>query len=478
MIVMAKGQRTVTLHVIGAKGSGKSLFIRQLATVPHCKKLKLGERCYVEELDLQKLIGIQVLLNIREYRGWKFYKTLFAFKYRKADACLLFYDREETTTIDKAERISMRWHYLTTGNPNTYLVGNKCDKLDRRGFCRELADTIINKILPVKGHFTVSAKTGHNINTLLVAVLQQVLGEDFVINSSPSQVDVASMSRDHRVGVQTYPVKANAGLCVIVNNERFEDGSDRPGADEDVTNIESTFGPLGFDMRLIENKDVSTLMREMRDISKEDHTSNSMFVCFIMSHGSKNKIVGADQLPINIERLTSLFSAQDCQSLAGKPKLFIIQACQGYKQHPSAIVNADATSILDVSLERTTLPVFGDFLIAYATIAGFVAYRDPDTGSPYIRILCKTILEFPEYHLVDILTMVNERVADFKFEGPSKQMPMFQSQLRKHLYLKRPPMTSDHDDIGKSRDSNDRLVVETSCPVDQLDTCCQGNNQP
>ncbi|XP_071107076.1 caspase-3-like [Haliotis cracherodii] len=433
---MAEGRRVVSLHVLGSKGSGKSLFIRQLANTRHCKKLKLGKRCYVVELDLETLIGVPVLVNITEYRGVKSNGAL-AFAYHKADACLLFYDREEAASFDRAQMGYIWCHYFMIGNPNTFVVGNKCDRLDRNDVRLEAVDAFINKFGPVKGHFSVSAETGCNIKPMLVDVLQQVLEERFVINSSPAQLEVALRNSDPHSGVQIYAVEETAGLCVIVNNDTFENLPYRDGAVKDVENIESTFGPLGFDMRYIENKDVSSLIRRMHDISKMDHTMNSMFVCFIMSHGSRNSILGVDGLTIDLDRLTSLFSAQQCPSLAGKPKLFIIQACQGSMVQSPANAHSDSAAIPEVTRERPTVPEFGDLLIAHSTITGFVAYRYPDRGSPFISTLCNKIQNFPENHMVDILTMVNGEVAAMNFGGSFKQMPMFQSRLRKRLYLKR-----------------------------------------
>ncbi|XP_046567250.1 caspase-3-like [Haliotis rubra] len=438
---MAKAQRTVDLHVLGDKGSGKSLFIRQLANTVDFRKLKISKKCYVVELDLEKLIGIPVLLNIREYRSWKSHRALIAIKYCRADAYLLFYDIEETTIFERAPRIT-RWRYLKGGK--TYLLGNKSDRVDRDNV--QLMDPITTKRQPVKRHLMVSAKDGHNIHKMLVDVLGDVLGSSFVINSSPPYLDVPTRSRDRRLEVQTYPVGVQAGLCVIVNNDTFDNAADRHGADKDVIMIETTFRPLGFDMGQVKNKDISTLLEDMIHISKLDYTSYSMFVCFIMSHGSENTICGVDGLTIEIEELTSLFCAQNCPGLTGKPKLFIIQACQGSKVNPSATDQCDGTGLADTR-ERTTVPMVGDFLIAYATSKGFIAYRNSKMGSPFIQTLCETIRDFPENHIVDILTVVNEKVAAMKFKGSFKQMPMFQSQLRKHLYLKRPSVRSGHDDI-------------------------------
>jgi len=66
---------------------------------------------------------------------------------------------------------------------------------------------------------------------------------------------------------------------------------------------------------------------------KENQLDYSCFVLCILSHGSENKVYGTDGSgasgAIDISDITSLFNASNCPGLAGKPKLFFIQACQG-----------------------------------------------------------------------------------------------------------------------------------------------------
>ena len=72
-------------------------------------------------------------------------------------------------------------------------------------------------------------------------------------------------------------------------------------------------------------------LKEERD--KENQLQYSSFVLCILSHGSENKVYGTDGYEssgaIDIREITSWFSASNCPGLAGKPKLFFIQACQG-----------------------------------------------------------------------------------------------------------------------------------------------------
>ena len=60
-----------------------------------------------------------------------------------------------------------------------------------------------------------------------------------------------------------------------------------------------------------------------------DHKDYDCLVICILSHGELNHICGTNWRPVAIRDLTGAFQTNRCPSLAGKPKLFFLQACQG-----------------------------------------------------------------------------------------------------------------------------------------------------
>lgn len=58
--------------------------------------------------------------------------------------------------------------------------------------------------------------------------------------------------------------------------------------------------------------------------SISSHTDADCFLCVFLSHGEGNHIYAYDA-KIEIQTLTGLFKGDKCQSLVGKPKIFIIQ---------------------------------------------------------------------------------------------------------------------------------------------------------
>ncbi len=67
----------------------------------------------------------------------------------------------------------------------------------------------------------------------------------------------------------------------------------------------------------------------LRDLSAHNHQSFDCFVLAILSHGIEGAIYGVDERVVKIEHITTYFEGRQCPTLAGKPKLFFLQACRG-----------------------------------------------------------------------------------------------------------------------------------------------------
>ena len=71
------------------------------------------------------------------------------------------------------------------------------------------------------------------------------------------------------------------------------------------------------------------MITKLQEAASLDHSRYSCFVCCISSHGTQEGIVGTEEEVVNIRDLTSPLRASNCKSLAGKPKLFFVDACRG-----------------------------------------------------------------------------------------------------------------------------------------------------
>lgn len=68
---------------------------------------------------------------------------------------------------------------------------------------------------------------------------------------------------------------------------------------------------------------------EFNDLAKRDFEEYGCLVVCLLSHGNENAIQCYEGNAVNVNELKYLFSLDNCNSLYGKPKIFIVQACQG-----------------------------------------------------------------------------------------------------------------------------------------------------
>ncbi|KFP52307.1 Caspase-8, partial [Cathartes aura] len=237
--------------------------------------------------------------------------------------------------------------------------------------------------------------------------------------------------------VESYKMKNNPhGYCVILNNYIFKNPYEaREGTVKDGEAVKRVFKWLQFET--VEHMDLEAkqMYAKVKEYSKKDHSNMDCFVCFIFSHGERDKIKGVDHELINIKDLLSCFSGSNCPSLAGKPKLFFIQACQGSVGQPGVTVKEDFSGHLEMdATPLTSIPDQADILVGMATVEDYECYRCTKTGSVYVQCLCdKMELLCPlRKDLITILTEVNKEVGRRVLNG-WKQMPKITSTLRKQL---------------------------------------------
>ena len=103
-------------------------------------------------------------------------------------------------------------------------------------------------------------------------------------------------------------------------------------------------------------------------VANEDHSDRDCVVVAVMSHGDDGILYAKDQ-QYKPEKLWSYFTSDQCPTLAGKPKLFFIQACQGDRLDPGTTMLPRMTETDGPSVAYK-IPTHADFLIAYSTVPG------------------------------------------------------------------------------------------------------------
>ncbi|XP_023683469.2 caspase-6 isoform X1 [Paramormyrops kingsleyae] len=239
------------------------------------------------------------------------------------------------------------------------------------------------------------------------------------------------------------------GRALIFNQEWFFWQlrlPDRAGTNADKVNLVKRFTELGFDAKAYDNLKVADVMNILQEAARANHVDSDGFVCVFLSHGENDHIFAYDG-QISIRDITALFKGDQCKSLVGKPKIFIIQACRGDK-HDDPVTAMDEVDqpnqvVVDAGVFYT-LPAGADFLMCYSVAEGYYSHRETVNGSWYIQDLCDLLREHGKsVEFTDLLTLVNRKVsmrsvgrcADHNAIG-KKQVPCFCSMLTKKLYFR------------------------------------------
>ncbi|XP_041354906.1 caspase-3-like [Gigantopelta aegis] len=253
--------------------------------------------------------------------------------------------------------------------------------------------------------------------------------------------------QEELVEMPTKPMKPSSykmtstprGICMIISNEDFYSLTDptklekRHGALQDVEKLSKMFTRLQFKVVLFRNLRDNEVVMTAKHMSLNDHSHFDCFVCCILSHGTQGSVYGVNHVAVPISDVLSQFRSRACHTLAGKPKLFFIQACQGLEPQIGVAVT-DTPSVP----QPAKLAADGtDFLVAYSTEPGYVAFRHRKSGSYFIDALVTNLEGLPDFSVHDVMAKVCDDVSQLNINNGFKQVPQFTSTLTKQLVLAR-----------------------------------------
>ena len=139
--------------------------------------------------------------------------------------------------------------------------------------------------------------------------------------------------------------------------------------------------------------------------AQTDHSKFQAFVMIVMSHGGdRDCILGVDGRETTVKSLMVEFQESKCPTLRRKPKMFIIQTCRGSLRSSaspagnvisqvgsSTSTPADnepchASLSPESTLSRSVFPRQFDFVLAFATVPGYVSFRSKEDGTYFIQV--------------------------------------------------------------------------------------------
>nr|XP_061799541.1 caspase-3 [Nerophis lumbriciformis] len=233
------------------------------------------------------------------------------------------------------------------------------------------------------------------------------------------------------------------GICLIINNNDFKNSQKeldtREGTEIDEDSLKKVFRWLNFEVNVRNDCDREQILSLIQELKDTDHSQMDCLVCFVLSHGEEGSVYGVDGLTVKFEELMEPLNGVGCSSLAGKPKLFFIQACQGSNVQKPVYLQIDGTgdsNLTHDSARIISIASDSDFLLAVSSIPSYVSHRHTKKGTWYIQFLCQNLITMlpRKSDLLEILTKVNNDVSrESGSTGRSKQIPRFDSRLREKV---------------------------------------------
>ncbi|XP_046816165.1 caspase-1-like [Vespa crabro] len=260
------------------------------------------------------------------------------------------------------------------------------------------------------------------------------------------------------------------GVALIFNNVYYTKMSIRKGSEKDCKDLAQSLQNLDFEVRIYEDPTLETILTTLRNTSAEDHTDADCLIVTVMSHGDSNALHSADSV-YSADMLWIPFTADQCTTLAGKPKLFFIQACRGDQLDNGVIVQQ--SGYVDVTDSRTadsySIPTFSDIMVAYSTQDGFYSWRNPDNGSWFIQAICEEFnIHGRTLDLLTLMTFVNRRVAinyqsfvpERKSFHKKKQIPTIVSMLTRIVRFPKKSILRSKPMIDSATEENKTSNIE------------------
>ncbi|EDW12820.1 caspase [Drosophila mojavensis] len=241
----------------------------------------------------------------------------------------------------------------------------------------------------------------------------------------------------HRYAFEYKMSHPHRGLAMIFSHEHFNKKGlpSRPETVIDSENLSRVLKKLGFDVRIYKDLCHETLRETLNNAVGMDHSNNDCILIALLTHGKNNKVYAHDH-SYELERIWESFTADKCPTLAGKPKIIIVQACRGNLRDPGYFVHSKGHTETDGDSECSyRIPRFADFLVAFCTVPNYRSWSNTLKGSWFIYNLCEELeANAHSMNMLSLLTFVSQRVANCESdETQEKQISCCMSTLTRVL---------------------------------------------
>ncbi|XP_066157828.1 caspase-8 isoform X2 [Euwallacea fornicatus] len=260
-----------------------------------------------------------------------------------------------------------------------------------------------------------------------------------------------SQERPVSINEEYYIDPYNPGKVLIINQESFYTETnpkfkdllhehnddiqleDRKGTNKDKERFFNCFINMNFDVIVKENLTHYDMIKAIEEVVDSASNTSSLVIC-ILTHGDNGVVFGANSCKVSVKTIENIMCKHN-KKLSGKPKLLILQSCQG--KQCQKIIEEETDGY---TTDGPKGPVTADLLTFFATIPGYAAVRNIKKGSWFIQALCDEIeAGNSQYHFLEICTRVVSKVTDQEWKedggGVNVMTPQMVSTLTKRFYL-------------------------------------------
>ncbi|KAF4522513.1 hypothetical protein B566_EDAN002598 [Ephemera danica] len=223
------------------------------------------------------------------------------------------------------------------------------------------------------------------------------------------------------------------GDVLIFNQVKFQCGlEDRTGSEVDVRQLSYLLSALGLRIKIYQDftrqEITNTLQNHADSTGLVNDEYDDCLVVIVMTHGGPQGLLYARDRSYLSSDLWKPY--EHCESLRGRPKLFIFQTCRSDDVETNFIVSTENRK----TLKTPMLPNYSDFLLAFNTIEDYMPHKHVSPGTWYITVLCNELESLKEpIDVLDLFTKVALRVSDLK-DGKG-QTPTFISLLNRKITI-------------------------------------------
>ncbi|XP_047481213.1 caspase-1-like [Penaeus chinensis] len=215
------------------------------------------------------------------------------------------------------------------------------------------------------------------------------------------------------------------GHAVILAYENFSSYGPprRSCAENDVDIVTAAFKKLKFTVRTSWDLKRDDFLKVLKQESLSDHSDHDCLVVVLMSHGGvddmNNEFIYTYDHKVMTSELWKNFTPEKCPTLAGKPKMFFLQACRGEGVDKGVrLLKPKAMRVQTDSLpveQDYAIPLHADMLIMWASYIGTFAFKSGNNGlngSVFLHYLSNVLSEDGDKHdLATMLLRVTREVA-------------------------------------------------------------------